>query len=57
VAVDTVSVAADLRGLYPRVLSKTLGLTRRLDHAEDAVQDAVTRALATWPEGGMPDSP
>jgi len=46
-----------VRQLYPRVLAKTLALTRSLPDAEDAVQDAVERALATWPRDGEPDSP
>jgi RNA polymerase sigma-70 factor (ECF subfamily) len=46
-----------LRQLYPRVLAKTLGLTRTLPDAEDAVHDALERALKTWPESGAPDSP
>jgi RNA polymerase sigma-70 factor, ECF subfamily len=50
--------AADtLRRLYPRVLAKTLGLVRNLPDAEDAVQEAVARALATWPLQGCPDVP
>jgi RNA polymerase sigma-70 factor (ECF subfamily) len=51
------NVANDLRALYPRVLGKTLAFTRRLADAEDAVQDAITRALTTWPETGAPESP
>jgi RNA polymerase sigma-70 factor (ECF subfamily) len=51
------TVAADLRALNPRVLGKTLALTRRLADAEDAVQDAIERALGTWPRTGAPDSP
>jgi RNA polymerase sigma-70 factor, ECF subfamily len=51
-------VPADvLRRLYPRVLAKTLGLTGALSDAEDAVQDALERALRTWPSSGMPESP
>ncbi|MDX2018967.1 MAG: DUF6596 domain-containing protein [Deltaproteobacteria bacterium] len=46
-----------LRGLYPRVLAKTLGFTQNLPDAEDAVQEAVARALATWPLQGRPDVP
>jgi RNA polymerase sigma factor (sigma-70 family) len=46
-----------LRSLYPRVLAKTLGLTRSLPEAEDAVHDAIERALKSWPESGTPDSP
>jgi len=46
-----------LRQLYPRVLAKTLALTRKLSDAEDAVQDALERALKSWPEAGVPDAP
>lgn len=46
-----------LRRLYPRVLAKTLGLTRSLPDAEDAVQDACERALRAWSGTGTPDSP
>jgi RNA polymerase sigma-70 factor (ECF subfamily) len=55
-AVSRTLTADTLRHLYPRVLAKTLGLTRSLPDAEDAVQDAVERALTTWPEHGAPDS-
>ena len=51
------TVAGELRALYPRVLGKTLAFTRQLADAEDAVQDAIARALATWPEAGRPESP
>jgi RNA polymerase sigma-70 factor (ECF subfamily) len=54
----TATVQADLlRRLYPRVLAKTLGLTRTLPDAEDAVQDAVERALKAWPSSGTPEAP
>lgn len=46
-----------LRELYPRVLANTLGLTRSLPDAEDAVHDAIERALRTWPTKGVPDAP
>ncbi|HEY2406153.1 MAG TPA: sigma-70 family RNA polymerase sigma factor [Polyangiaceae bacterium] len=49
--------AGVLRKLYPRVLAKTLALTRKLTDAEDAVQDALERALKSWPETGVPESP
>jgi RNA polymerase sigma-70 factor, ECF subfamily len=49
-------VAGKIRQLYPRVLGKTLALTRSLPDAEDAVQDAALRALEAWPRSGMPDS-
>jgi RNA polymerase sigma-70 factor (ECF subfamily) len=57
VALAAVTIADELRELYPRVLAKTLALTRRLADAEDAVQEAVARALETWPRTGAPDSP
>lgn len=50
-------VTETLRRLYPRVLAKTLGAVRSLPDAEDAVQEAVARALATWPHQGRPEVP
>ncbi len=44
-----------LRKLYPRVLAKTLVLTRNLPDAEDAVQTAIERALTAW-RTEQPDS-
>lgn len=49
--------AETLRLLYPRVLAKTVGFARSLPDAEDAVQEAIARALATWPERGRPEVP
>ncbi len=51
------SHAEVLRRVYPRVLARALAFTRSLPEAEDAVQEAVVRALSRWPEGGPPDSP
>ncbi|TPV93243.1 MAG: sigma-70 family RNA polymerase sigma factor [Myxococcales bacterium FL481] len=51
------SLAPLLRRAYPRVLARTLAFARNLPEAEDAVQDAVLRALASWPKRGVPDSP
>lgn len=45
-----------LRQVYPRVLAKLLATTRSLPDAEDAVHDAIERALASWPRDGEPDS-
>jgi RNA polymerase sigma-70 factor (ECF subfamily) len=39
------------------VLSRTLSLTGSLPEAEDAVQDAVLRAIPRWTENGLPESP
>ncbi len=46
-----------LRRIYPRVLARTLAFTRSLPEAEDAVQEAVVRALSSWSNRGAPDSP
>lgn len=51
------NVARELRALYPKVLGKAFAFTRQLADAEDAVQEAIARALATWPETGAPASP
>jgi RNA polymerase sigma factor (sigma-70 family) len=39
------------------VLAATLRITRDFDVAEECVQDAFARALATWGEQGIPNSP
>jgi RNA polymerase sigma-70 factor (ECF subfamily) len=51
------SLADRLRALYPCVLAKTLAFTRGLPDAEDAVQEALERALEVWAAKGMPESP
>jgi RNA polymerase sigma-70 factor (ECF subfamily) len=48
--------AEAIRRVYPGVLSRTLGLTRSLVDAEDAVHDAIERALESWSATGAPDS-
>jgi RNA polymerase sigma-70 factor, ECF subfamily len=45
-----------IRRVYPRVLAKVLGVTRSLADAEDAVHDAIERALQSWRHTGPPDS-
>ncbi|MEO9180573.1 MAG: sigma factor, partial [Acidimicrobiales bacterium] len=39
------------------VLAATLRVTRDFDVAEECVQDAFAKALATWGERGVPSSP
>lgn len=46
-----------LRRAYPGVLGKLLRFAGSLADAEDALHDAVVRALSTWPTAGLPDSP
>lgn len=50
------SPAEAIRRIYPSVLGKLLGFTGSLVDAEDAVHDAVERALSSW-QSGLPDSP
>ena len=38
------------------MLARTLKLTRSLPEAEDAVQEAMLRALTAWPDRGEPNS-
>ncbi len=54
---EGVGSAEVLRRIYPRVLARTLGFTRSLPEAEDAVHEAVVRALSSWPERGTPHTP
>ncbi len=49
-------IGIELRRAYPRVLARVLGVTRSLPQAEDMVQDAMARALETWPKHGRPSS-
>jgi RNA polymerase sigma-70 factor, ECF subfamily len=46
-----------IRSVYPNVLGKLLGFTGSLVDAEDAVHDAIERALSSWRAAGLPDSP
>jgi RNA polymerase sigma factor (sigma-70 family) len=40
-----------------RVLATLIRVTGSVDLAQDAAQDAVVRALETWPRDGVPDNP
>lgn len=46
-----------IRHVYASVLGKLLGFTGTLVDAEDAVHDAIERALSSWNAAGLPDSP
>jgi predicted RNA polymerase sigma factor len=54
---DDRELAGVLWAVYPRVLVRVLSYNRSLDQAEDALHDAIERALRTWPDDGRPDSP
>ena len=51
------AVADAHRQCWAYVLAATVRVTRDLDLAEEAVQDAYVRALHTWPATGVPDQP
>jgi RNA polymerase sigma-70 factor (ECF subfamily) len=46
-----------VRAEYPRILATLIRVTGDVDTAQDAVQEAVLRALQTWPRDGVPDEP
>ena len=50
-------IAPVLRRAYPVVLGRALRFAHCLPDAEDAVQEAIARALVRWPAQGVPDSP
>lgn len=51
------SEAEAIRRVYPGVLGKLVRFTGSLADAEDAVHDAIERALSSWTSSGLPDSP
>ncbi|MGO4860040.1 RNA polymerase sigma factor [Arthrobacter sp. 2MCAF14] len=46
-----------LRELAPQVLGRLIRRYRQFDTAEDAVQDALIKAVTIWPEQGVPANP
>ncbi len=55
----TPAEAAELavRTDYSRILATLIRMTRDVDLAQDALQEATVRALQTWPRDGIPDQP
>lgn len=51
------ALAATLKAAYPRALATLIRLLQDIDAAEDAVQEAITRALEVWPGEGIPNNP
>ena len=51
------ALAEVIRAEYPRILATLIRVTGDVNLAEDALQDAVVRALQTWPRDGLPLSP
>jgi RNA polymerase sigma-70 factor (ECF subfamily) len=54
--VTSAAHAEAIRRVYPRVLSKLLAFAGSVADAEDAVHDAIERALSSWRVTGPPDS-
>ncbi len=46
-----------VRDEYPRILATLIRVTGDVGMAEDAVQEAVIRALRSWPRDGVPTEP
>ncbi len=53
----TIKELASVREHWGRVLATLIRQLGDFDRAEDALQDAVTRALEVWPARGIPESP
>ncbi|MGH8996151.1 MAG: RNA polymerase sigma factor [Acidimicrobiales bacterium] len=51
------AVAEAHRGEWAFVLASTVRVTGDIDVAEECVQDAYAKALATWGSGGIPERP
>ncbi|HKY67355.1 MAG TPA: DUF6596 domain-containing protein, partial [Acidimicrobiales bacterium] len=51
------AVADAHRGEWAAVLAATVRVTRDIDTAEEAVQDAYVQALRTWSDQGVPERP
>jgi RNA polymerase sigma-70 factor (ECF subfamily) len=51
------ALAQLIRGEGPRVVATLIRLTGDVQTAEDAVQEAILRALRAWPGTGVPDNP
>ncbi|MER5549786.1 RNA polymerase sigma factor [Streptomyces sp. CG4] len=54
---DTAGIETVFRAEYGRAVSVLVRFLGDIDLAEEAVQDAFTTAVRTWPETGVPPSP
>lgn len=45
------------RNDWARILATLVRQTRDLDAAEDALQEAISRAVVSWPDTGVPENP
>ncbi len=50
-------LASTVRAEHARILAALVATLRDLDRAEDALQDAMSKALERWPTGGTPRHP
>src|SRR5262249_59986524 len=51
------AVEAVFREESGRIIATLIRLSGSFDRAEEAMQEALTSALATWPEKGIPNNP
>jgi RNA polymerase sigma-70 factor (ECF subfamily) len=51
------AVETAFRNSYPLVVASLSRQVRDIDLAEEAIQDAFTEALRSWPESGVPSNP
>src|SRR5919109_576554 len=51
------ALTATLKAAYPRALATLIRFLQDIDAAEDAAQEAMTRALEVWPSEGIPNNP
>jgi len=49
-------VAVEVRASYPKALATLIRLLGDFGAAEDALQEALARAVETWPRDGVPDN-
>ncbi len=46
-----------LKAAYPKAIATLIRLLSDIDDAEEALQEAMVRALQNWPRDGIPDNP
>ena len=55
-AISKNSIAAIIQAHHGAAQAALVGRLRSIDQAEDALQEAIVRALVNWPKQGVPDN-